>query len=67
MLSRSFNAAILRTMQVNVPTFIDGLSQGFCMGFVVSLLMCSLFFGYWLVMRPNSSSQREVKSRGASA
>jgi len=59
-------------MQVDAPTFIDGFSQGFFMGFLVSLLMCGLsfgywLFGYWLVMRPSSVSQREVKSRAASA
>jgi hypothetical protein len=54
-------------MQVDAQTFIDGFSRGFAMGFVVSLLMCGLAFGYWFVMRPNSVAQPEVKSRAASA
>jgi hypothetical protein len=66
-LPRFFNAATLGTVQVDAPMFGDGLSLGFFMGFLASLLMCSLFFGYWLVMRRNSVSQREVKSRAASA
>lgn len=55
------------TMQVDAATFIDGFHQGFFMGFLASCLMASLFVGYWLVLRTNSVSQREVKSRAASA
>ena len=66
-LPRFLNADTLGTMQVDAPTFIDGFNAGFLMGFLVSLLMSGLFFGYSLVMRPNSVSQREVKSRAASA
>ncbi len=55
------------TMPLDAPTVIDGLSQGFFMGFLASLLICSLSFGFWLVTRPNSVSQQEVKSRAASA
>lgn len=66
-LLRFFNSATLRTMHVDAPTFGDGLTQGFLLGFLVSLLMSSLAFGYWLMLRPNSVSQREVKSRAASA
>jgi hypothetical protein len=54
-------------MQVDAPTFIDGFSPGFIMGFLASLLMCILSFGYWLVMRPNSVAKGKVKSRAASA
>jgi len=35
-------------MQLGAPTFIDGFSQGFLMGFLASLLICGLFFGFWL-------------------
>jgi hypothetical protein len=55
------------TMQIDAPTFMEGFNQGFFMGFLVSLLLCGLSFGYWLIMRPNSVPQREVKSRAASA
>ena len=64
---RFFNAATLGPMHVDGPTFIDGFTAGFLMGFLVSLLMSGLFFGYSLVMRPNSVSHPEVKSRAASA
>ena len=66
-LRRFFNGATLRAMQVDAPMFSDGLSLGFFMGFLASLLMCGLFFGFWLALRPNSASQQEVKSRAASA
>jgi hypothetical protein len=66
-LARFFDAATLRTMQVDAPTFVDGFRFGFFMGFVASLLMYGLFSGYWLVMHSNSASQRELKSRAASA
>jgi hypothetical protein len=54
-------------MQVDAQTFVDGFSPGFIMGFIASLLICILSFGYWLVMRPNSVTKGKVKSKAASA
>jgi hypothetical protein len=54
-------------MQLDAPTFLDGFRFGFIVGIGASLLLGGVSCGYWLVMRPISTSRRELKSMAASA
>jgi hypothetical protein len=54
-------------MQLDAPTFADSFRFGFFLGIGVTVLMCGLFWGYWLALHAESTSEPRVKSRAASA